>query len=211
MGDTYILDTNVLKDIARGNDAAGEALKKQIQTGTQVTIAQAAYNEITNPPNDKALGAQYREILSDLNIKPAPPGSMADRVKLYADNIQHTPGKNQPGSLAEYGKGANKGVPADAFVAAQAKSTGYKLWTFDADMKKRAPQFGVALAPESSMKGVSGTEDPARARRTLGLPPIEINAQGVVTRRHPFGSPYGQTGTIPTPEAPDSRRTFPEG
>ena len=202
MGDTYILDTNVMPDIARGNERAAEALKQRLQTGQSVTISQAAYNELTEMPNNKALGAQYREMLNDLKIRPAPPGSMADRVRVYAENIQVTPGPGKPGPLDEYGRGANRGKPGDAFVAAQAASTEYKLWTFDEKVQKRAPQFGIQLAPECTIKGVSGVEDPARARRLLGLPPIEINAQGVVTRRHPFGSPYGFTGTVKVPSAP---------
>jgi len=102
---------------------------------------------------------------------------MADRVDVYADNIQHQPGPNQP-RLKEYSRREDTSKPGDVFVVAQAKAINARLWTFDTKVINAAPVRGVPLAAECSIGDLSGVEDVAVARRLLGLNPSEIGADG---------------------------------
>jgi len=43
MADPIILDTNVLKDISRGNTAVADALTRYVKSRTPVYISRAAY------------------------------------------------------------------------------------------------------------------------------------------------------------------------
>ena len=68
MANVYVLDTDVIKDIARGHKEAAAALRKLLKSGTQVYISQAAYNQLVNPgPNDShhlsILKIHYRELI----------------------------------------------------------------------------------------------------------------------------------------------------
>lgn len=171
MSDSLILDTNVLTDISRGNALAAEALTRHLKSGTKVYIARAAYNELVTDAPTPFLRDQYRQMLEDLGITIAPKSSMRDRMELYADNVAHEPNKGQPGQIDEYG-GKGKIRPGDVYVAAEARSVRAQLWTFDENFAKRASNLGVPLAKESSsIKGVSGTEDPVTGRKLLGLEP----------------------------------------
>jgi len=46
MPDPILLDTNVLKDISRGHHEAARALRRYIDSGRTVYVAQASYNEL---------------------------------------------------------------------------------------------------------------------------------------------------------------------
>ncbi len=171
MGDTIILDTNVLTTIARGNQPAADALSRYLKTGTPVYISRAAYEELVTRAKPTQLGGQYREILADLRINIAASGAMADRINLIADNIELQPAPGAPGQIREYDRKNDPTKPGDVFVAAQAKAINAKLWTFDRDLAKRAPQFGVQLAPDCNITVQGGIENPDTARKMLGLNP----------------------------------------
>jgi predicted nucleic acid-binding protein len=177
-----LIDTNVLEQIARGNRTAANALKQLLKSGRPVYIAQAAYNELVHGSPTAALRDGYRTLLKDLGITTAPrtPGSMADRVQLYQDNVQHKQRRGMPGAIDEYGGPAKevrdkqtgkmvkvKTRPGDAFIAAEAKSLKARLWTFDQDFARRAEHKGILLAPESSITPVEGTESIRTARKLL--------------------------------------------
>lgn len=179
MAEVIILDTNVLKNIAEGNQRAADALTRYIKNGDTVYIARAAYNELIDGAKTDQMRQQYRDLVKHLRIDIAPDGRMADRVDFYVKNQQHVPKKNQPGPIDEYGSDKNPNRPGDAFIAAQAKAIGAKLWTFDGPTRKRAANLGVAIAPESSLPSVSGgNEDVNRARQMLGLNPNPVDVKG---------------------------------
>ncbi|MBR0872105.1 hypothetical protein JQ633_17200 [Bradyrhizobium tropiciagri] len=173
-----IIDTNVFTQIAKGNIQAAEALIKMLRdSGSRpVYVARASYNELVLGSPTQALREGYRAIIDDLGLEVAPAGAMADRVDLYNQNIQYEPGRNQPGRITEYGKGAAKQRPGDAFVAAEAKSLRTELWTLDAPFARRAANQGVAIARESSIPYVAGVENIGMARRLLKLRP-RLNLQ----------------------------------
>jgi hypothetical protein len=114
----------------------------------------------------------YELLLKDLRITTAPAGasSITDRGNYLADN----PEKGQPGSVKEYGKGQSKDRPADAFVAAEAKALKARLWTLDEKFASKAKSLGVDLARESQIKGKSGIEGIAQARRLMGLKTLSV-------------------------------------
>jgi predicted nucleic acid-binding protein len=196
MADTILIDTNVLKDVSRGNEDVAKALKSNIQSGNKVYISKAAYDELTSPTPDPQRGAHYREMVKDLHIEVAPPGSLADRINFQADNDEVKREQNKPAPLNQW-SGREQNRPGDSFVASQAKALGAKLWTLDKDMQKRAANLGVKLAPECSIKGISGVEDPNRGRQLLGLPKIDVNPQGQIVRKGPPGSIPGSGGSVP--------------
>jgi predicted nucleic acid-binding protein len=178
MGDTIILDTNVIADVARGNQRVADSLTRYLKAGTPVYISRAAYDELVTRAKTPQVSGQYREILGDLGIRVADSGAMADRINLIADNIELKPAPNAPGQIREYDRKNDPTKPGDAFVAAQAKAINAKLWTLDTDLAKRAPQFGVQLAPECNIPGKSGIENPDAARQMLGLNPKPIGTNG---------------------------------
>jgi predicted nucleic acid-binding protein len=180
MADVIVLDTNVLKDIARGNRPGAEALVRYIKAGDTVYIARAAYNELIRDAPTDQMRQQYRDLVSHLRIQIAPDGKMADRVDFHVKNMQHVPtAKGEPGQLKEYGNNTkHPDRPGDAFVAAQAKAIGAKLWTMDHRTKNRAANLGVLIVPESSLMPARGAEDVDRARQLLGLNPNPIDGKG---------------------------------
>lgn len=196
MPDPIILDTNVLKDISRGNTKAAEALMRYLRGGTQVYISRAAYGELVTRSSNPQMGGQYREMLKDLHIQIGPSGNMTERLELIADNIQLKPGPNKPGQISEYDGKKDPTKPGDAFVAAQAKAINAKLWTLDEKLSKRAPQFGVQLAPECNLKGVSGPEDPDAGRQLLGLNPKPVGVNGQVLASNTAGGGNGGTYAV---------------
>jgi predicted nucleic acid-binding protein len=196
MADPIILDTNVLKDISRGNTAVADALTRYIKSGTPVYISRAANGELVTRAETPQLGGHYREMLHDLKIQIAPSGGMTDRLNVIADNIQHNAAPNRPGPMKEYDRTNDPTKPGDAFVAAQAKAINARLWTRDRDMIKRAPQIGVKLAPECSIRGISGPENPVGGRQLLGLPPKSIGPNGQVLPSNSAGGGGGGTYSI---------------
>jgi rRNA-processing protein FCF1 len=102
MAEPIILDTNILKDVSRGNQAVADALNRYVKSGTPVYISRAAYEELVTRAETPQLGGHYREMLKDMRIQIAPSGAMADRVKVYGDNIQHQPAPGKPGQIREY-------------------------------------------------------------------------------------------------------------
>ena len=188
MAEPIIIDTNILIDVSRGNKAVADALNRYVKSGTPVYISRAAYDELVTRAKTPQLGGHYREMLNDMRIQIAPSGAMTDRVNVYHDNIQHTPAPGKPGQIREYDRKNDPTKPGDIFVVAQTKALNGRLWTLDADVIKRAPQFGVKLAPECSIGGMSGPEDPVKGRQLLGLNPKAIGTSGQVL-------PTGTVGT----------------
>jgi predicted nucleic acid-binding protein len=172
-----IIDANVIKDIARGNVELAQALTRLIK-GNKVYIAKAAYDELTGTAPTKQLCDAYRSILEELEIGTPPRTDMAERVDVYKNNIEYVqPGPNAPGPMKQYG-GKYEVVngekvyskPGDAFVAAETKAFKAHLLTVDRRFAGQARAQGVNVLPESfTIKGVSGTENPAQARRLLGI------------------------------------------
>src|SRR5687768_9904947 len=118
MPDVIVIDTNVLKDVARGNRPVAEALVRYIKTGTVVYIARAAYNELVSGAPTAQMRQQYRDLVTHLRIQIAPEGKLAERVEFYDKNIQHQPKPNEPGQIKEYGNNKHPDRPGDVFVAA---------------------------------------------------------------------------------------------
>jgi len=168
-----ILDANIFTQIAKGNVPAAEALLRMIRNAISrpIYVSRTAYNSLVRDSPTQALRDGYRAIIEDLDLDIAPDVNMADRVDLYRDNIQYEPGRNQPGRIEQYGKGAAKERPGDMFVAAEAKSLRTELWTLDAPFAKRAANRGIMIAPESALPYVVGVENIAVARRWLKLRP----------------------------------------
>jgi predicted nucleic acid-binding protein len=167
-----ILDTNVFTQIAKGNVQAAEALKRMLRTSNvRVCVARAAHDELVLRSPTQQLRDGYRAIIEDLEIAVAERSSMADRVDFHQQNIEYAPGPNELGRVTEYGKGAAKGKPGDAFVAAEARALNTELWTLDQPFARRAANQGVRIARESSIPYVAGVENIGMARRLLGLRP----------------------------------------
>ncbi len=185
---TVIVDKNVITDIARGNKAVADALKHLLNSWESVYIARAAYNELVRD-SPGALGRGYEQLLNELNLTVAPISEAVTKVQwvddkggkhevdiptrlvFIADNFDYQQvGRGQPGKIREYGKGAANETPGDAYVAAEAKSLNARLWTLDENFAKRAANQGVEIARESQIKGISGVEDIARARRLMDRP-----------------------------------------
>jgi predicted nucleic acid-binding protein len=192
MPDTIVIDTNVVKDIGRGNRLVAETLKGYLASGAKVYIAKASYNELIGGAPNRQWAGQYREILADLNIEVAPAGAMAERINFMADNQQRVPEPNKPGQIKEYGSKKNPDRPGDAFVAAQTKALGAKLWTQDETFYKRAKEMGLDPAP--FLKYPLSQESPDAGRRLLGLSPKTIDVAGNVVPQPQTGRPPGQPG-----------------
>jgi len=194
MDQPILLDKNVVTSISRHNMPAAQALTRYLESGTPVYISRAAYDELVTRAQTLKQGGEYEWLLRDARISIAPSGSMADRVDVYADNIQHQPGPNQP-RLKEYSRREDTSKPGDVFVVAQAKAINARLWTFDTKVINAAPVRGVPLAAECSIGDLSGVEDVAVARRLLGLNPREIGADGKPLPKPGGGGGGGAPGT----------------
>jgi hypothetical protein len=119
MADPVILDTNVIKSIARNNKVAAEALKRYLKSGTPVYIARSAYEELVSRAQTPQQGGEYEWLLKDAHIAIAPSGTLKDRGNVYADNIQHEPGPSRP-QLKTFARPDDPSKPGDVFVVAQA-------------------------------------------------------------------------------------------
>lgn len=173
---TILIDKNVITELARGNTLVAEALKRILASGEQVYMSRAAYDELVRD-SPVHLRMSYEKLLQDLRITTAPAAasSLKDRADFYADNIAYEPAPGQLGRVKEYGGGKSKAVPADAFVAAEAKALNARLWTLDGPFAKRAANLGVTIATaESGIKVKGGVEDIAQARRLMGLKPFSF-------------------------------------
>jgi predicted nucleic acid-binding protein len=170
-----VIDANLLKNISQGNVDAAEALLRYRRAGAEIYISRPAYEELVTRAPTPRFRAQYRTMLKELDIKIAPASAMKARVDLYADNIQTEPKASKGiGRFTEYG-GKGNTEPGDVFVAGEAKSLNAQIFTLDETMVKRAKQFGVQLAPESTnIKAVRGPEDPTRGLDLLGIEEAEI-------------------------------------
>src|SRR6266567_7060689 len=170
-----VIDANLLKNTSQGNVDAAEALLRYRRAGAEIYISRPAYEELVTRAPTPRFRAQYRTMLKELDIKIAPASAMKARVDLYADNIQTEPKASKGiGRFTEYG-GKGNTEPGDVFVAGEAKSLNAQIFTLDETMVKRAKQFGVQLAPESTnIKAVRGPEDPTRGLDLLGIEEAEI-------------------------------------
>jgi predicted nucleic acid-binding protein len=192
MSDPIILDKNVITSIARNNKPVAEALKRYLDSGTTVYIARPAYDELVTRAQNPRQAGEYQWLLKDAGIATAPSGKQTDRQSLLADNIEQGPAPYRP-QLKTFARPDDPGKPGDAFVAAQAKATGARLWTLDGKLKQpaTAAALGYKLAPECSLSDISGTEDPSVARNLLGMNPRLIGADG---RPMPTGEPASGGG-----------------
>jgi hypothetical protein len=192
--DIIMLDTSVLRDIARGNAQAAEALSRRLKAGGRVYVSRLAYRELVLDAPTPELRQQWRLLLKDAKIRIAPKSPISDRVDVYEANVRSQKFKMTPdekkawkeknwklketkpeGGLVQYKKGPG-GLkedftrPGDVFVAAEAKSVKARLWTFDGDMRIRGARQGVEIANESTLpvKG-TGKDSPMLAREKLGI------------------------------------------
>lgn len=184
---TVLVDKNVITAIARGDAGAADALKRFLASGEPTYMSRSAYSELVNDsPIQLRMG--YTLLLRDIKLPIAPEGasSITDRGEFYADNVAHVPRPNEAGRVKEYGNGASKQKPGDAFVAAEARALNARLWTFDRDFARRAANLGVTLVRECDIRGTRGEEDIAQARRLMGLKPTSMmqnaSAKTVVTK-----------------------------
>lgn len=193
---TILLDKNVITNVARGDVATAQALKRILASGEQVYIAHAAYNELVrDSPIQMRMG--YEKLLKDLHLTTPPAGatSIKDRGDFYADNITHVPAPGKPGQIKEYGR-RDSTTPGDAFIAAEAKALNARLWTLDERFAKRAENLGVTpLAGVSGIKSQSGSESIAQARKLMGLKPLSMLQSGSVkpSKGGPSSPPSGGT------------------
>jgi predicted nucleic acid-binding protein len=195
MAEPILLDKNVLTSIARGNEPAAKALRAYLDSGTEVWIAHASARELLEQTPTPKMRGEYRELLKDLKIDRGPSGDYRDRMKLQEQNMDHVPGPNAP-KLKDYARKEDTSRPGDSFVAAQAKATNARLWSFDKGMQRGAENLGVKLAPECRLGDKSGSEDVAVARRLLGLNPKAIDAEGNVVPPAKAGGPSGSFSPI---------------
>jgi predicted nucleic acid-binding protein len=196
MANPILLDKNVITSIARNNKPAAEAPVRYLHSGTPVYFSRAAYDELVTRAQTPKQAGEYEWLLKDARITIAPPGKMADRVNVLADNIEHVPAPYRP-QLKTYSrdKPGQEPLPGDAFVVAQAKAINARLWTFDDKMKNAAPVRGVALAPECDIPPITGPENVAVGRQLLGLNPRPIGANG---KPLPPPGSSGGGGGLPT-------------
>jgi len=203
--DIIMLDTSVLRDIARGNSQAAEALIRRIKSGARVYVSRLAYRELVLDAPTPELRQQWRLLLKDAKIKIAPKvktapnagpeskSAFSHRVDVYEANVKNQEFKmsakekkqwkeknwklnetRPAGGVEQYkrspGLKEDFTKPGDLFVAAEAKGTQAKLWTFDNDMRIRGARAGVEIANESTLKVVgTGKDNPALAREKLGI------------------------------------------
>ena len=66
--DIIMLDTSVLRDIARGNSQAAEALIRRIKSGARVYVSRLAYRELVLDAPTPELRQQWRLLLKDAKI-----------------------------------------------------------------------------------------------------------------------------------------------
>ncbi|WP_315831501.1 PIN domain-containing protein [Bradyrhizobium prioriisuperbiae] len=195
---TVLVDKNVITNLARGNPAIAEALKRCLASGEPIYMSRSAYSELVNDsPIHLRMG--YTSLLRDLKLQVAPDGasSITDRGSFYGDNAAHEPKPNQTGPVKEYGNGKSKEKPGDAFVAAEARALNARLWTMDRNFAKRAANLGVTLARECDIQDKRGDEDIAQARRLMGLKPTSMlqnqPAKPIVTKTAPSGPQSANT------------------
>src|SRR5262249_25141174 len=152
-----------------------------IESGAKVYISQQAYNELTGQPGKLSgtvgpdlprTAAANGKLLSDLGIKVAPAGKLADRSSVYERNSPKP-------TLSE----------TDMMTAAQARAIGAELWSFDKAFRKdpgrASTVFEVKVAPESQRAYAEPgrREDYRTARSLMHLAPVEITVSGrIVTQ-----------------------------
>jgi hypothetical protein len=93
-----MLDTNVLQEIGTGNQRAADALLKYLKNGTTVYIARVSYDELVTR-NTTGHGPEYDQILRELKISVAPPGSYAERLEFQVDNVKNSRKPTDPKPL----------------------------------------------------------------------------------------------------------------
>ncbi|QIG96813.1 PIN domain-containing protein [Bradyrhizobium sp. 6(2017)] len=191
---TILLDKNVITNVARGDVATAEALKRILASGEHVYIAHAAYNELVRD-SPIHLRMSYEMLLKDLHITTPPAGasSIKDRGDFHADNITHVPARGKPGQIREYGR-RDSTTPGDAFVAAEAKALNARLWTLDENLAKRAQNLGVTnLGGVSGIKSRNNPESIAQARKLMGLKPLSMLQSSVKPSKDGSSPPSGGT------------------
>ena len=198
-----LMDASVVEQIGEGNQAVADKLREFLKPGSDVEVypTQAAYEELTAQPGKLVGGvgpdlprtsAANKRLLEDLVLRPPPTsGSQWASVK---DTLQRN---NKAGGLLS---------PEDARSAAQTIAMGGEFWTMDQKTftDKKSPQQavnlqktfpGLKVAPESKIPVQSGSRSDYRvARKLLGLPPIIVSFNGVITEPPASGPGGGKPG-----------------
>ena len=194
-----LLDASVVEQIGEGNQDVANKLREFLKPGSGVEVypTQAAYEELTEQPGKMMGGvgpdlprtsAANKRLLEDLALRPAP--TSASQWASVKDTLQRN---NKAGGLLS---------PDDARSAAQTIAMGGEFWTMDqkAFTDKKSPQQaqnlmktfpGLKVAPESKIPVLSGNRSDYRvARKLMGLPPIIVSFNGMITEP-PEGGPGG--------------------
>jgi hypothetical protein len=166
------IDHNVIDQVVRGNNDVAQTLLALRAAGVDLRISHWSWRELVLNPARVETRVHQRLIIEDLGIAVDDALSMARRVD---DVLAATP----PGGRTGFS-------PADTQVAVGARAGQGDLWSFDTAFRgnpaNARARFGLQVAPESALPLVRGPQDYARARRLLGLDPIEIQADGSIAR-----------------------------
>jgi hypothetical protein len=166
------VDHNVIDQVVRGNDEVARRLLALRAAGVDLRISHWSWRELALNPARAETRVHQRLIIEDLGIAVDDALPMARRVD---EVLAATP----PGGRTGFS-------PEDTQVAIGARAGQGELWSFDNAFRgnpaNAQARFGLQVAPESTLPLVRGPQDYARARRLLGLDPIEIQADGSVVR-----------------------------
>ena len=166
------VDHNVIDQVVRGNDEVARRLVALRAAGVDLRISHWSWRELVLNPARAETRVHQRLIIEDLGIAVDDALPMARRVD---EVLAATP----PGGRTGFS-------PEDTQVAIGARAGQGELWSFDNAFRgnpaNAQARFGLQVAPESTLPLVRGPQDYARARRLLGLDPIEIQGDGSVVR-----------------------------
>jgi predicted nucleic acid-binding protein len=172
MARTILIDANVIEQIGRGNQQAANAMRGMIANGDTLYVTQQSYNEMVRNPAIPRTGVAKQEFLREMNVGIAPAGNAAERGAAIGANTTR-------GGNAILGAG-------DIQVAAHARGINGEVWSFDRGFRLNGnavrTTLGVQVAPECGLPMANGREDYRVARRLVGLPEINIDLNGRITR-----------------------------
>jgi hypothetical protein len=200
---TVVIDAGVITQLGYGNTAVAEKLREFLKPGSGVDIypTQAAYEELTSQPGKLSgvvgpdlprTSAAQQRLLDDLALHPPPTSS--SQWASVRDTLERN---NKAGGMLS---------PQDARSAAQAMAMGAEFWTMDQktftdlkspqqaqNLKKTFPSLKIAAESKIPVQR-GGMSDYRVARRLMGLAPIIVSFNGVITELPPTGPGGGGSG-----------------
>ncbi|MBL8586955.1 MAG: type II toxin-antitoxin system VapC family toxin [Methylobacteriaceae bacterium] len=187
-----MIDANILDHLHRGNAQVAKALLDMRAAGVELYISRHAYDEAVTTPLPRH-ATSNRLILDAFKFKIA--ASDANLVTAME-------------AANGFGAGKTHLSPLDLRVAIDARSSNAEIWSLDKGFVKlndtAAKSLGVAIAPESQIKVVNGSQDYRIARKLLNLPVIEIDLNGNVkpSSSPPAAAPPPAPADPASPTAP---------